>query len=224
MKTVLISGANRGIGLEHAQRYAAAGVHVIAAVREVRAPELAAIGAEIIGYDAADPSAPAKVRAALGERPIDLLFNNAGIYGGDRQNFGGVDPEAFLETIRVNTLGPLLMAQALADNVAASERKIIANQSSLMGSVSDNGMGGYHAYRASKSALNMVSKGLANDLRGRGIIVVALHPGWVKTRMGGENAPVTTADCAQGQQKLLAGLSAAQSGKFFNYDGRELPW
>jgi NAD(P)-dependent dehydrogenase (short-subunit alcohol dehydrogenase family) len=224
MKTVLISGANRGIGLEHAQRYAAAGAHVIAAVRDSASPELTALGAEIIAYDAADPASPAKVKAALGDRPIDLLFNNAGVYGGDRQNVGNVDPDAFLETIRINTLGPLLMAQALADNVAASDRKIIANQSSLMGSVSDNGMGGYHAYRASKSGLNMISKGLANDLRGRGIIVVALHPGWVKTRMGGENAPVTTADCAQGQQKLLAGLNAAHSGKFFNYDGRELAW
>jgi NAD(P)-dependent dehydrogenase (short-subunit alcohol dehydrogenase family) len=226
MKTVLISGANRGIGLEHAQRFVAAGAHVIAAVRDTASSDLKALGAkvEVIGYDAADPAAPAQVKKALGDRPIDLLFNNAGIYGGDQQNFGAIDPETFIEVIRVNTLAPLLMAQALVDNVAASERKIIANQSSLMGSIADNGSGGYHAYRASKTALNMATKGLANDLRGRGITVVTLHPGWVKTRMGGPNAPVTTADCAAGQQKILAALTPAQSGKFFNYDGKELPW
>jgi NAD(P)-dependent dehydrogenase (short-subunit alcohol dehydrogenase family) len=226
MKTVLISGANRGIGLEHAQRYAAAGAHVIAAVRDTASSDLKALGAnvDIIAYDAADPAAPTAVKKAIGDRPIDLLFNNAGIYGGDKQSFGSVDPDAFAEVIQINTLAPLLMAQALIDNVAASERKIIANQSSLMGSIADNGAGGYHAYRASKAALNMLTKGLANDLRSRGVTVVTLHPGWVKTRMGGPNAPVTTADCAAGQQKILAALTPAQSGKFFNYDGKELPW
>ena len=93
-----------------------------------------------------------------------------------------------------------------------------------MGSVGDNGSGGYYAYRLSKGALNMVAKGVSNDLRPRGVIAVALHPGWVKTRMGGESAPVSAQECVAGQQRLLDSLTPADSGRFFNYDGKELPW
>ena len=126
--------------------------------------------------------------------------------------------------LTVNALAPLQLAEVFADNVAASQRKVMAFQSSLMGSVGDNGSGGFYDYRISKAALNMVAKGVANDLRSRGVISVALHPGWVRTRMGGPSATVGVEECVEGQQRLLERVRHSESGSFFNYDGRVLPW
>lgn len=229
MSTVLITGANRGIGLEHARRYAASGAAVLAACR-TPSDELTALARvhpgqiSTLAYDAADPEAGKSLQAAVGDRPIDILLVNAGVYGGDHQRLGAIDPHAFMDTVKINTLAPLLLVDALAANVAASQRRIIALQSSLMGSIADNGSGGYHAYRASKAALNMLAKGLSVDLAPRGVTVVTLHPGWVRTRMGGPNAPVSVEDCVAGQQKLLAELTTSQSGRFFDYTGKALPW
>ena len=231
MKTVLITGANRGIGLEHAVRYAGRGARVWATARAPReAEELNALAAthpgkvEVLTYDASAPGAAAALKRAVGDAPIDLLFANAGGMGGKRQSFGNVDTETVLDLIQVNALAALQLAEAFADNVAASERKVMAFQTSLMGSIQDNGSGGYYAYRLSKAALNMIGKGVANDLRERGVISVLLHPGWVRTRMGGPSGRITVEQCVDGQQRILEGLTPAQSGKFFNYDGRELPW
>jgi NAD(P)-dependent dehydrogenase (short-subunit alcohol dehydrogenase family) len=229
MSTVLITGANRGIGLEHVRRYADDGATVLAACRAPGAELLTLAQARpdrisTIAYDAADPQAGKALKAAVGHRPIDILFVNAGVYGGDGQRLGAIDPHAFMDTLRINTLAPLLVVDALVDNVAASQRRLVALQSSLMGSIADNGSGGYHAYRASKAALNMLAKGLSVDLAGKGVTVVTLHPGWVRTRMGGPNAPVRVEDCVAGQQKLLNGLTTSQSGGFFDYTGKPLPW
>lgn len=228
MQTVAITGANRGIGLAHAETFAANGAHVFALCR---APDAAVVlhtmaakypgQVEVLAYDAADPAAPDGVRARMRDRPLDLLFNNAGVP--DRSAFGAIAADAFLDVMRINTLAPLLLAQALVDNVAASQRKVIANQSSLMGSISDAGRGAY-AYRCSKAALNMATKVMAADLADRGITVVTLHPGWVQTRMGGAAAPVTLAACVAGQQQILAKAGMAMSGRFFNYDGAEIAW
>ncbi len=231
MKTVLITGANRGIGLEHARCFAARGTHVYATARSpADAKELRALVAdqegriEVLAYEAGDPEAPARLRAALGDTPLDLLFANAGAGGGKSQSFGSVDVDDVLQLIRINALAPLKLVEALADNVARSQRKLIAFQSSLMGSVGDNSSGGHYAYRLSKTALNMIAKGVANELRPRGVIAVALHPGWVRTRMGGISAPVFVDECVAGQQRLLDSLTLADSGRFFSYDGKELPW
>lgn len=229
MTTVLITGANRGIGLEHARRFAADGATVLAACRAPGAELLELAKAnpdrvQTLAYDASDVNAGKALKAAVGERPVDILFLNAGVYGGDQQRLGAVDPHGFLDTLKINTLAPLLAVDALADNVAASQRRLIALQSSRMGSIEDNGSGGYHAYRASKAALNMLAKGLSVDLAPRGVTVVALHPGWVRTRMGGPSAPVSVEDCVDGQQKLLAGLTTSQSGHFFDYTGKTIPW
>jgi NAD(P)-dependent dehydrogenase (short-subunit alcohol dehydrogenase family) len=231
MKTVLITGANRGIGLEHVRRFAERHTQVLAAVRSpedaVELRELADARGNtitILPYDAADPAAPAGLKTALGDTPIDLLFANAGVMGDRKDAFGSVNVEQVVHHVRVNSLAPLKLAEALADNVANSEKRLIACQSSLMGSIGDNGSGGYYAYRVSKAALNMVAKSMSNDLRSRGVITVALHPGWVKTRMGGASAPVTVAQCVAGQQALFDRLTLADSGHFFNYDGLELPW
>ncbi len=231
MKTVLITGANRGIGLEHARRYAERGARVWAAARTPgNAEDLATLAREygdrfaVIAYDAAAPDAAASLKTRLGDTPLDLLFANAGAMGTHRQSFGDVDAEAVLDLVRVNALAPLQLAEALADNVAASARKVMAFQTSLMGSVADNGSGGAYAYRLSKAALNMVGKGVANDLRGRGVISVLLHPGWVRTRRGGPSGKISAEQCVEGQQAILDRLTPADSGRFFNYDGRELPW
>lgn len=229
MTTVLITGANRGIGLEHARRFAAAGDTVFAACRAPGA-DLEALAkahpdrVQTLAYDASNVNAGNALKAAVGDRPIDILLINAGVYGGDLQRLGAIDPHAFMDTMKINTLAPLLVVDALADNVAASQRRLIGLQSSRMGSVEDNGSGGYHAYRASKAALNMLAKGLSVDLAPRGVTVVALHPGWVRTRMGGPSAPVGVEECVEGQQTLLAGLTTSQSGHFFDYTGKTIPW
>ena len=231
MKNILITGANRGIGLEHVRRYADRGAHIWAATRAPdEAHDLASLAAahkdrvEILPYDAAAAGSAAALQRRLGDAPIDLLFANAGAMGPRPQSFGAVDADAVLDLIRINALAPLQLAEALADNVARSERKLIAFQTSLMGSIADNGSGGYYAYRLSKVALNMVGKGVANDLRGRGVTAVLLHPGWVRTRMGGPSGKISVEECVEAQQRLLDRLSPADSGKFYNYDGRELPW
>ncbi|HWA01381.1 MAG TPA: SDR family oxidoreductase [Caulobacterales bacterium] len=230
MKSVLITGANRGIGLEHARRYASRGVSVFAAVR---APEEAeelqgfARGQDgrvtILKYDAAAPDAADRLKRDVGGAAIDLLFANAGV-GGRYRGLDQVDADEIVATFRVNALAPLLLAQALADNVVASARKLMAFQSSLMGSIEDNGSGGAYAYRISKVSLNMIARTISRDLARDGVIAVALHPGWVRTRMGGAGAKLSVEASVEGQQNLLDKLTPAQSGGFFNYDGRELPW
>jgi len=231
MKTVLITGANRGIGLEHVRRFANRGINVFAAARApAQATELLELAQAssglitVLPYDAADPAAPALLKAAVGSTPISLLFANAGIMGDRAVSLGSVDVEEVLHLVRINSLAPLKLTEALADNVANSTSKLIAFQSSQMGSISDNTSGGYYAYRVSKAALNMIAKGVANDLKSRGVTVVALHPGWVKTRMGGASAPVTVEQCVSGQQGLFDRLTVADSGQFFNYDGKQLGW
>jgi NAD(P)-dependent dehydrogenase (short-subunit alcohol dehydrogenase family) len=231
MKSVLITGANRGIGLEHARRYAERGAKVWATARAPdEAEDLSALALvhrgrfEVLPYDAADPGAARALKDRLGKTPLDLMFANAGAMGGRSQSFGDVDADAVLSLIQVNALAPLKLAEALADNVAASNRKVMAFQTSLMGSIGDNGSGGAYAYRLSKAALNMVGRGVANDLRSRGVIAVLLHPGWVRTRMGGPSGRISVEECVEGQQRLLDSLISSQSGRFFNYDGRELPW
>lgn len=231
MRTVLITGANRGIGLEHARRYAERGAKVWATARspgdagELQSLAGAHRGAfEVLTYDAADPDAAGDLKKQVGGEPLDLMLANAGAMGGRAQSFGSVDVDGVLDLVRVNALAPLKLAEALAENVAASQRKIMAFQTSLMGSVGDNGSGGAYAYRISKAALNMVGKGVANDLRQRGVIAVLLHPGWVRTRMGGAGGKISAEECVAAQQRLLDNLSSADSGRFFNYDGRQLPW
>lgn len=228
MRTVLITGANRGIGLAHAARYLERGVRVFATARlPSEAEDLEALGRAhperltILPFDARDPAAPGELKRALGDTPLDLLFNNAGM--GHRGGFGAIEAHEFMEVMAVNGLAPLLLAQALIDNVAASARRLIANQSSQLGSLTE-ATGGAYAYRASKAALNMITRAMAGDLRARGVTVLTLHPGWVRTRMGGPNAPVELDASVSGQQAIFEAASLDDSGKFFNFDGKPIPW
>lgn len=221
MATVVITGGNRGIGRELAKLYAAAGDVVILGVRH---PETAAgLEAEIRPLDVADDRSVAAFAAALGERPVDVLINNAGIIGPDRQSSTDSDFPGFLETLNVNTLGPLRVTQALLPHLRRAQRAKMAIISSRMGSLS-YAASDRIAYRASKAAVNKVAQGLATDLAPEGIAVASLHPGWARTDMGGPAANVDPTDSARGLKAVIDGLTVVQTGKFWNFDGSVIPW
>jgi len=224
MPTALVTGANRGIGLEFVRQYAGAGWHVIATCRKPdTAAELKAVAGtvEIHRLDVTDAGQIAALAQTLKGRPIDLLINNAGIMG--HGTIGRIDYAAWEEVLRVNTLAPVRIVEALLPNVAASERRQIVALTSRMGSIAESG-GGYYAYRSSKAALNAAMHALAADLKAQRITVALFHPGWVKTDMGGPGALVAPRDSVAGMRAVIERLRPADSGRFFNYDGSEIPW
>lgn len=229
MPTVLVTGANRGLGLEFVRQYAAEGWTVHACCRvPAKATALKAIkGAVTIhALDVADRASVKALAKAIGAAPIDVLINNAGTYGGERdtQVFGKIDDGGWDTALRTNALGPLLVTEALIDNVAKGSNKIVACVTSKMGSMTDNTSGGAYIYRASKAALNAIVVSLARDLKGRGVTVLAFHPGWVQTDMGGRGAPIAPEPSIAGMRKVIAGAKATDSGRFLNYDGSPIPW
>ncbi|HJQ60741.1 MAG TPA: SDR family oxidoreductase [Vineibacter sp.] len=226
MPTLLITGASRGLGLEFVKHYAAAGWRVHACARQPDAAALVAVAGDVRRHklDATDWTGIAALAASLRGEPIDLLLANAGIAGRRAGDLGQVDARVWTETFITNALAPVKLAEAFADHVAASQRKLMVAISSRLGSIALNEAGGRYAYNASKAALNMGWKSLSVDLRGRGVTCVVLHPGWVSTDMGGAQAPVTPPQSIAGMTKVIAGLQASDSGKFFNYDGAPIPW
>ena len=231
MPTVLITGASRGIGLALTRVYAEDGWQVLATCRTPdAADDLQALakmhGAiEVEALDVTDARAIARLAKKVGDRPIDVLFNNAGIMGPrGAQSLGSIDYDAWQAVLRVNLLAPVAIAQAFADNVAASERRVIAMMSSTMGSIAEKTSGDYYLYSTSKAALNMAVRALAADLRPRRVIVVALHPGWVSTDMGGSGASLSPARSAPGLKRVVDRLDLDDSGRFRRYDGSEPPW
>lgn len=226
MPSVLITGANRGIGLEFVKSFAADGWRVHACSRNVeKSKEVRGLGGDIVCHklDVTNGLKVASLARELAEQPIDLLVNNAGIYG-PRTGFGETDYEEWLNVLQVNTLAPLRMVERFAGLLEQSEGKTVVNISSIMGSIGNNSSGGSYIYRSSKAALNMITKTLSNDLAERGFTVVSFHPGWVQTAMGGESADIQPAKAVAGMRKAIAALSTADNGKFFNYDGTPLPW
>jgi len=229
-KTVLITGANRGLGLEFARQYASDGWRVFACCREPEGAaglkDVAASENEtrILRMDVCDTARVQEVARELEGQPIDVLINNAGVYGPRRKPFGSADVEEWLDVFLVNTIAPLKVAEAFADHVAEGSRRILAAVSSFLGSIEDNTSGGDYPYRTSKAALNMLVKTLAVDLKPRGIISVALSPGWVKTDMGGKSAPLEPEESVAGMRAILEKLKPEDSGGFFHYDGERLPW
>jgi NAD(P)-dependent dehydrogenase (short-subunit alcohol dehydrogenase family) len=176
---------------------------------------------------ALDVTNPLNIKAAVAElddHAIDLLINNAGVMGAPGQTIGNIDYDAWAQVLDVNTMGPLRVSEAFVEHVARSERKLIVTLTSGMGSIADNTSGGSFAYRSSKAAVNMVMRSLAIDLAPRGITCVVVNPGWVQTDMGGPNANLTPAESIARLRRLLDSLGPAQSGKFFNHDGREYAW
>ena len=218
MPTILIAGANRGIGLEFARQYSADGWDVVVTVRESNA-ELDELGIRVETLDMTDLDAV----ASFGERldTLDLLVANAGTYG-PKSPDSGEEGEDWLATFAVNTVSPYLLARSVLPLVSRTNGKLVAI-TSRMGSIDDNTSGGFVAYRSSKSALNSAWKSLAIDNRGN-VICAVLHPGWVQTRMGGSSAPLGPEQSVAGMRKVIEGLSADQSGGFFSYDGSQIPW
>ena len=218
MPTVLVTGANRGLGLEFVRQYRDAGWEVVATARS-SSPELEQLEVRTETLDMGNLDA----LATFGERidgPLDLLIANAGTYG-PRDAGDAAGAREWLDTFTVNTVAPYLLAQAVLPRVQEAGGKLIAI-STRMGSIADNSSGGFLAYRSSKTALNMAWRTLA--LANRDLTCVVLHPGWVQTRMGGANAPVTPEESISGMRRVIEGLKPADSGEFFDYQGQRVPW
>lgn len=219
MPNVLITGANRGLGLEFARQYCRDGWTVFATVREP-SEELEAICARVERVDMMDLEAV----AGLGQRfeALDLLVANAGTYG-PRDAASAEDAQGWLDTFSVNTVAPYLLAKSVLPVIERSGGKLVA-VSTRMGSIEDNDSGGFLAYRSSKTALNMAWRNLALDVKSRGVTAALLHPGWVHTRMGGSSAPLEPEESVSGMRRVIEGLQPEDSGSFFAYDGTTIPW
>lgn len=225
LPSLLITGANRGIGLALLRGFAAEGWRIHACCRQPdKAKDLKAVEGDIRLHrvDVTDGLRVASLARELADEAIDLLINNAGIYG-PRTGFGETDYDDWLKVLSVNTLAPLRLVERFVEHVARGERKLVVNVSSRMGSISQSS-GGAYVYRSSKAALNAVTKGLSTDLAGHGIAVVAVHPGWVQTDMGGAGADISAETSAAGLRRVIDGLTPEDSGRFLNYDGEEIPW
>ena len=221
--TVLVTGANRGLGLEFARQYAADGWTVIGTARRpAGADQLRELGVELMQLDVTDQAGIAALAEALGDRPIDMLINNAGIFPrvGDIDE---VDAGAYSRTLMVNTLGPVLVTQALMPNLRASSMKRVINITSRLASIELNS-GNYYGYRESKAALNMFTKTLAAELGPEGFICLALHPGWVRTDMGGQNANLSPEESVSSMRKVIDGLTPGDNGAYRGYSGDVVPW
>jgi NAD(P)-dependent dehydrogenase (short-subunit alcohol dehydrogenase family) len=232
METVLITGSNRGIGLEWARQYAKKGWRVHATCRypeQASELRLLAEAQSMVSIHKLDVTRQEDVRLlarAMSGSPIDVLINNAGVYfehwGRDR--LGHINYDDWSATFEVNTLGPMRVSEALIDSIALSEHRLIVAITSNMGSISEILAPNDYAYRSSKAALNAAMKGLALEVAERGVGVLLLHPGWVRTRMGGEDTALTPEESVRGMCRLVEQFSPLQSGHFYRYDGSAMPW
>lgn len=230
MMKVLVTGANRGIGLELAKQLVARGDEVIATARRPEAAEeLQALAAANEGkvwikqLDVSDSESIASLAGQLAGQSLDVLINNAGVLL-RAGSLGGVDWQMAEACFQVNTLGPLRIAESLLPSIKQNQPGKIVNVTSQMGSIDDNGSGGAYAYRISKAALNMGTKSMAMDLADDGVVTFVIHPGWVQTDMGGPNAKITTQQCVEGMLSVIDDATPEHNGRFMNWDGTELPW
>ena len=231
MSIVLVTGANRGLGLEFARQYAAEGWQVLAACRAPdAATDLQKLAAEsggqirILEMNVMDTASVRAAAATLKGEAIDLLLNNAGVGGPPGQQLGNLDYAAWARVLDTNSLGPMRVVEAFLENVAQSRMKQIVTITSGMGSIEDNSSGGRYAYRSSKAAVNMVMKSLSVDLAPRGITCVVMNPGWVRTDMGGSGGKLSPAESIKAMRSVIAALKPEDSGKFLNYTGKPYPW
>jgi NAD(P)-dependent dehydrogenase (short-subunit alcohol dehydrogenase family) len=238
MPSILVTGANRGLGLEFVRQYAADGWQVHACCRDPDAStelqRIAGASHGQVSLHALSIGEPESIRAFardLAGQPIDVLLNNAGTYGlkgfaeggMEAQAFGTMDYDGWQHAFAINTMAPLRMIEAFIGNVAASGQKKIFTVSSSMGSIGEP-PGGHLAYGSTKAAVNFVMSSLAMELRGRGITVMSLHPGWVDTDMGGAAAPLKPEQSVAGLRRVIAGASPATSGQFVGWDGSRVAW
>lgn len=222
--TVLITGANRGIGLEYARQLAAKGYTVIGTARDpAAASELRTITERIEALDVTDAASVAAFARRLDGVPIDILINNAGVGGFDDDHLASIDFDEMQRTFAVNAFGPLRVTQALLPNLQLGQRKLVVGMSSQLGSI-ERSNGGIYAYRASKTALNQFNKSLAAEFGPQGFVFTVLHPGWVQTEMGGANATLTPEESVRGLIGVIEKLGADDNGRFYDYQGKTIPW
>jgi NAD(P)-dependent dehydrogenase (short-subunit alcohol dehydrogenase family) len=229
MSRVLISGASRGIGLELVKQYAAAGDEVIACVRDTGSAALldeVASGADnitVVQMDAGDPASIEAAAAAIGDAPIDVLINNAGAVGGQHQSLDDIDIEEWHRALDINTIGPMLISRAFKGNLAASgDGKLMIVTSQLAASTWP--MGGMYIYSTTKAGVSKVGQILALDWKEEPITIGLMHPGWVQTDMGGPHAEITAEESASGIRSVIAGMTKADSGNFYKWNGEIHPW
>ena len=225
---VLITGANRGLGLEFTKQYAADGWNVLACCRHSQSAVQLQVLAQtkpnikIVSLDVADFAQIDALALQLKDLSIDLLINNAGVY--PSSSFGNVDYNEWAQGFKINSMAPLKMAEAFVQQITRSQLKKIATITSKMGSIDDNTSGESYSYRSSKCAVNMVMKSLSIDLKPYGISTITLHPGWVQTDMGGPNGLINAQTSVTGLRKQIAELNLGNSGKFMAYDGKDINW
>ena len=225
---VLITGANRGLGLAFTKQYAADGWNVLACCRhpqsalDLQALATAHSNVKVHALDVADFAQIDALAVQLKDEAIDVLINNAGVY--PHSSFGDTNYDDWANGFKVNSMAPLKMAEAFVQHITRSHLKKIATLTSKMGSIDDNTSGESYSYRSSKTAVNMVMKSLSIDLKPYGISVVTLHPGWVQTDMGGSNALISAQTSVNGLRKVIADLSLVTTGQFIAYDGKAIPW
>lgn len=231
MPSILVTGANRGIGLEFCKQYLAAGWRVYACCRDwVGADELNRLavshaGLSVHALDLTDLTTIDRLSADLAAETIDVLVNNAGVYGDGKSNrFGSIDYARWADVMQVNVLAPVKLLEALRPQLQRGALRLAVAITSLMGSIADNGSGGSIMYRSSKAALNAAMKTLSLDLANEGIGILILHPGWVQTDMGGQNAPTPVKDSVAGLRNVIDAYQIGDSGRFLDFRGRELTW
>jgi len=227
--TVFITGITRGIGLELTRQYLNLGWHVHGLLRKKEAsPELKNLlqsRPSLLSLhhgDVSDPQTLLNLSQSLPNDSLQLLINNAGIYGPCGQTLNEVQLEDFMETFKINSLAPFMVSRSFFNKIRLGG--CICNITSKMGSISDNTSGAAYAYRSSKAALNMISKSLSLDFKSKNITLVTVHPGWVKTDMGGPGALIDVEESVTGIRHLLEKVTLADTGKFFDYQGLEIPW
>lgn len=230
MATVLITGTNRGLGLEFVSQYVQRGDQVIATCRSIEiADELQQIRMEhsdlrLLEMDVMKQDSMERLANNLKGEAIDIFINNAGVYGPRQADFGEVVGRNWLAVLQVNSVAPLLLTQLLIDNFRRGKDRKLIYISSKMGSIDDNRGGGSYLYRSSKSALNQVVKSLSVDLVDEGFVAAVLHPGWALTDMGGPNAVIDPETSVRGMINVIDGLDASGSGKFYDYAGKVIAW
>ena len=226
MATVLVTGASRGIGSELVKQYSAEGAQVIACVRDTAAaPGLDGVNGNvrIVQMDTGSPESIAAAAAAVGDQALDVVINNAGYVGGAKQGIDDVDLDEWHRTLDINTIGPLLIARAFKANLAASGDGKLMNVTSQL-AASTWPFGGMLVYSSTKAALSKVAQILALDWKEDPITVALVHPGWVRTDMGGPNAEISAEESASGIRALITGMTKADSGKFYKWNGDIHPW
>ncbi len=224
-RTVLVTGANRGLGFEFAKQYHAAGWNVVGTAREPdAATELKALGVRVEALDVASDESVGALAERLKGVPIDLLINNAGVSDGGAKSLPDVKLDDYERVMQVNAIGPVRVTQALLANLRAGKGKQIVSISSSLGSITDNTRAGFWAYRESKTALNMFMRSLAMELKSDGFICIPMSPGWVKTDMGGPGADLTPEQSIAGMRKVIDSLKPEDTGKFFKFDGTTVAW